>query len=194
MTTEMLGFASPVILRFSSLQPRRRRVMRIRSNVRSLLALILLLGFGLAALKGATLIWATASILIALSALCSSTLGAIFRYGSSRPCWVGFAVFGWVYFFLHFNPWAQWTTGYGPAHFTTWAVDSLIVSRMDPELEAGRAVGSVEEFIILRSGRSGSFFCAVFHAIASLLFGLAGSTIGIILSESSEGRVESPRS
>jgi len=87
---------------------------------------------------------------------------------------------------LHFSPWAQWTTGYSPAQFTTWAIDSLLVSRLDPELEVGHTIGGVESLIILGSGRSGSFFCAVFHAIASLLFGLVGSALGIVLSERSE--------
>jgi hypothetical protein len=160
--------------------------MRVRYTIRGLTALVLLLGFGFAALRGATLGWATASMLIALLALCSATLGAVVRRGSSRPSWVGFAIFGWAYFLLHFSPWAQWTTGYSPAHFTTWAIDSLLVSRLDPELEAGQAIGGVESFIILRSGKSGSFFCAVFHAIASLLFGLVGSALGIVLSERSE--------
>jgi hypothetical protein len=160
--------------------------MRIRYTIRDLTALVLLLGFGFVALRGATLGWATASILIALLVLCSATLGAVIRRGSSRPCWVGFAIFGWAYFLLHFNPWAQWTTGYSPAHFTTWAIDSLLGPRVDPELEMGHLMGGVESFVILGSGKSGSFFCAVFHAIASLLFGLVGSAVGIVLSERSE--------
>ena len=165
--------------------------MRVRFTIRGVSALILLLGFGFAALRASTLGWATASILIALLALCSATLGAVVRRGSSRPSWVGFAIFGWAYFLLHFNPWAEWTTGYSPAHFTTWAIDRLLVSRLDPELEAGQAMGGVESFIIHHpSGKSGSFFCAVFHAIASLLFGLVGSALGIVLSERSESLEE----
>ena len=58
--------------------------MRVRYTIRDLTALVLLLGFGFAALRGATLGWATASILIALLALCSATLGAEVRRGSSR--------------------------------------------------------------------------------------------------------------
>ena len=164
--------------------------MRVRFTIRGLMALVLLLGFGFAALRGATLGWAVASILIALLALCSATLGAVVRCGSSRPSWVGFAIFGWAYFLLHFGPWAEWTTGYSPAHFTTWAIDRLLLSRLDPELEAGQAISGVESFVILSSGKSGSFFCAVFHTIASLLFGLIGSALGIVLSERSESQGE----
>jgi len=70
--------------------------MRVRYTIRGLTALVLLLGFGFAALRGATLGWATASILTALLALCSATLGAVVRRGSSRPSWIGFAIFGWA--------------------------------------------------------------------------------------------------
>jgi hypothetical protein len=164
----------------------RVETMCVRFTIRGVSALVLLLGFGFAALRGATLGWATASILIALLALCSATLGAIVRRGPSRPVWVGFAIFGWAYFLLHFNPWAEWTTGYSPAHFTTWAIDSLLVSRLAPELEEGHAIAGVQSFVILRSGKSGSFFCAVFHATASLLFGFFGSALGIVLAERSE--------
>jgi hypothetical protein len=156
--------------------------MRLRVTIRGLSVLVLLLGFGFAALRGATLGWATASILAALLTLCASTLGAVVRGGPSRPAWLGFAIFGWAYFLLHFGPGAEWKRGYSPAHFTTWAIDGLLLPRLAPELEEGRAVGGVEEFVILRSGKSGSFFCAASHALASLLFGLLGSALGLALS------------
>jgi hypothetical protein len=152
--------------------------MRLRISIRGLIALVLLVGFALAALRGASLGWATASILMALLALCTATLGSLTRSGPRRAPWLGFAVFGWAYFLLHFGPWSQWVSGYGPARFTTWAIDGLILPRLDPELESGIAVAAQEGFITLRSGRGGSFFCAVSHALVSLLFGLTGSLIG----------------
>jgi hypothetical protein len=152
--------------------------MRVRVTIRGLIGLVFFVGFALAALRGASLGWATASILLALLALCTATLGALTGRGTARVAWVGFAVFGWAYFVLHFWAPAQWKSGYGPAHFTTWAIGEVILPRTFPELEEGVLNGGQEEFVILRSGRSGSFFCAACHALASILFGLIGAALG----------------
>lgn len=152
--------------------------MRFRISIRGLIALVVLVGFPLAALRGASLGWATASILLAMVALCSAVVGSLVRQGPDRAPWVGFAIFGGAYFLLHFGPTAEWKKGYGPARFTTWALDSLVLPRIFPELEEGISVSSVEEFAILSSGRSGSFFCASAHALTAILFGLIGSVIG----------------
>jgi hypothetical protein len=99
--------------------------------------------------------------------------------------WVGFALFGWAYFLLHFGPLANWRTGYGPARLTTWAVATVVLPRVAPQLDSsqffGGVVGAVEEFIMLRSGRGAAFFCAVFHSLASVLFGLLGGTVGMAI-------------
>ncbi len=78
--------------------------MTARFSIRALLAFILLVGFGLAALRGATLPWAAASILLALAAVGTSVLGVATRRGRDRAPWLGFAVFGGLYFGLHFGP------------------------------------------------------------------------------------------
>jgi hypothetical protein len=146
--------------------------MRLRVTIRGLIALVLLVGFGLAALRGATIGWTAASILAVLAILCTATLGGLVRRGPSRSEWIGFALFGWAYFLLHFGPWADWKRGYGPARFTTSAVVSLIMPRLDADLDGSEFVGGLEEFVILRSGKGAAFFCVALHALASLLFGL----------------------
>ena len=160
--------------------------MRFRISIRGLIALVLFVGFALAALRGASLGWATASIMLALVALSMATLGCLTGSGPGRSSWIGFAVFGWIYFLLHFGPAAEWKKGYGPAHFTTWALDGLLLPRVSPELEEGHAVGGYEEFVILRGGRSGSFFIASSHALMSILFGLLGSVLGSVLATRGE--------
>jgi hypothetical protein len=157
---------------------------RFRPTIAGLMVLILVLAIGLAALRGATLPWAVASIVLALMVLCSSLVGVAIRRGAGRALWIRFAIFGWTYFLLHFGPGVEWKSGYGPAQFTTWAVDRLLLPRIAPELEEGQPIGGAEEFVILlNSGQSGSFFDATFHAWASVIFGLLGSAIGLILSE-----------
>lgn len=155
--------------------------MPLRFSIRGLIALVFLIGFSLAALRGASLGWATASLLLALIALCTMTAGALTGRRAGRAPWVGFAVFGWAYFLLHFGPTAQWKGGYGPAHLTTWAIDSIIIPRVFPELEEGRPIAGVEEFVILGDGRSGSFFCVACHSLMSIFFGLLGSAIALVI-------------
>jgi hypothetical protein len=160
--------------------------VRLRVTIRALVALVLIIAFALAALRGANVGWAAASILATLVALCTATLGGLVRRGPSRPEWIGFALFGWAYFLLHFGPWADWKKGYGPARFTTWAVVGLVLPRLDPELDGSEFVGGLEEFVILRSGRGSAFFCATFHSLASLLFGLIGAAVGFTVSARGE--------
>lgn len=156
--------------------------MRLRITIRQLITLVLFVGFALAALRAANPGWAAASILASLSILCTATLGSVIGDGRTRSLWIGFALFGWAYFLLHFGPWADWKKGYGPARFTTWAVVGLVLPRLDPELDGSEFVGGLEEFVILSSGRGAAFFCASFHGLASLLFGLVGAAIGFTVS------------
>jgi hypothetical protein len=162
--------------------------MRFRISIRGLVALILLVGFGLAALRGASLGWATASILLAVVALATATLGAIVGRGTGRASWIGFAVFGWIYFLLHFGPAAEWKKGYGVAHFTTWTIDELVLPRIAPELAEGLSIGGEEEFIRLRSGQSGSFVWTSSHALISILLGLLGAAIAPVLAPQAEAK------
>jgi hypothetical protein len=160
--------------------------VRLRITIRALVALVLIIGCALAALRGANLEWAVASILATLAALCTATLGGLVRRCPSRSAWIGFALFGWAYFLLHFGPWVDWKKGYGPARFTTWAVVGLVLPRLDPELDGSEFVGGLEEFVILGSGRGAAFFCASFHSLSSLLFGLMGAAVGFTVSARGE--------
>ena len=165
--------------------------MRPRVTIRCLSALVLLVGFGLAALRGATVGWAAATVLLALAALGTATVGALARRGAGRLAWVGFLAFGWPYFLLHFGPWAEWKRGYGPAHFTTRAVEEQILPRLAPTLAGGRSVAAqLGQFVVLRTGQSGLFFCAAFHALAAVAFGLLGSAVGLILAARGEGAAD----
>jgi hypothetical protein len=65
-------------------------------------------------------------------------------------------------------------------------VAAVVLPRVDPQLDgsefAGGAVGRVEEFIMLwPSGRGAAFFCAAFHSLTSVLFGLLGGTVGMAI-------------
>jgi len=71
-----------------------------RISIKSLMAFVVLVGVGLAALAKPNNGWATVLSAFFLATLPTSLLGVIFRRGPARVGWVGFAVFGWSFFVL----------------------------------------------------------------------------------------------
>ena len=152
---------------------------RPRFSIRALLALILFIGVGIAALRGATAIWASVMILAALGAVCAATVGAALIQGAARPAWLGFAVFGWAYFLLCLSPWGG-EYGLGPARFLTRAANGLLL-QIDPGL-VEMPVGGQEDFVVFAgTGKSRSFYHGVFHALMTVLFASIGAIASRIL-------------
>lgn len=67
---------------------------RIRFTLARLMAIVLYFAFGLAALRYASVFWASATFTIAVTTLLVALVGAIVRTGEARTIWAGFAVFG----------------------------------------------------------------------------------------------------
>src|SRR5437764_3526657 len=97
---------------------------RPRFSIRALVALMLFIGVGTAALRGATAVWASAMILAALGALCAATVGAALLQGAARPSGLGFAVFCLAYFLLRLSP-PRGDYPVGPAHVVPRAAAGL---------------------------------------------------------------------
>jgi hypothetical protein len=70
--------------------------MRFRLSILGLMGMIAIIGVGMAAIRNNDEIWAAVILGLTISALCTSTLVAIYRRGA----WAGFAVFGWAIFLL----------------------------------------------------------------------------------------------
>jgi hypothetical protein len=70
-----------------------------RISIARLLGLVAAFALGLAVLVNASEFWAGATLLLTLAALLGSVLGVILR-GWRGGGWLGFAVFGWGYFFF----------------------------------------------------------------------------------------------
>jgi hypothetical protein len=77
---------------------------RLRLSIGGMMSLVLVAGFGAAALANATPIWASITFALALAVLLGATLGAIAHRGARRVAWMGFAAFGWTYLVLAFGP------------------------------------------------------------------------------------------
>jgi hypothetical protein len=65
-------------------------------TIAQLMAIVLYLGTGFAALRNATEFWASATLTLAAAIVLAATLGAFARKGTRRFAWAGFAAFGWT--------------------------------------------------------------------------------------------------
>ena len=77
---------------------------RIRLTISSLLAIVLVIGVGFAALRESNEIWDSGVFTLTLGVLLISILLAVHRIESRRAFWIGFALFGWTYLGLSLVP------------------------------------------------------------------------------------------
>jgi MFS family permease len=80
---------------------------RFRFSLAGLCAFTLVAGVALAAAREPTEPWANGAFSLALLVLGIALLGILFRRGSARAYWSGFALLGWGYMFLAFGPWCD---------------------------------------------------------------------------------------
>ena len=67
--------------------------MRPRVSIGGLMATVLIIGLGLAALSNPTIWWASGLYTVTVGLLCTAVVATLLRRGRGRPAWVGFAVF-----------------------------------------------------------------------------------------------------
>jgi hypothetical protein len=77
---------------------------KLRFNIANLLAVILVLGVGFAALRESSDLWESGIFTVTLGVLLISILLAVHRYEAKRAFWLGFALFGWIYLGLSLVP------------------------------------------------------------------------------------------
>ena len=77
---------------------------KLRFNIANLLAIILILGVGFAALRESSDLWESGLFTLTLGVLLISILLAVHRTESRRAFWLGFALFGWIYLGLSLVP------------------------------------------------------------------------------------------
>lgn len=76
-----------------------------RFSLARLFGAVVLLAAGLAALVGATPIWANSTFTVTLGILLLAVGGVVYRDGARRAFWLGFLVLGWSYLAFAFGPW-----------------------------------------------------------------------------------------
>jgi hypothetical protein len=135
-----------------------------RLSIRSLMALIVVAGVSLAALRNANAIWAGMLLMVALAAVGVAVMGTVILRGKERYWWAGFAFFGGGYLALTFAPSLGDTfrprlgtsllLEYVHARVADSSISSFEVSRADPSSVLFRvrtSDGAVHDRTVARS-------------------------------------------
>jgi hypothetical protein len=147
---------------------------RPRYSLAQLMAILVYLRFGFAALRNADEFWATATYSIAVLTIAAAPVGAIARRGAARSTWAGFAVFGWTYLVaLELPDWGVGGFGFGPIQKPVLLIEWGI-TRLQPYVypKAG--------------GRDLTRYEQVSLSLGSILFGLVGAVLSRILAPKDE--------
>jgi hypothetical protein len=82
-----------------------------RFSIATLMAVVLVCGVAVAALRDASDTWAGILLGLTLLMLGIAMIGVLHRRGTRRAFWQGFALFGWCYLALTTGPWASEQVG-----------------------------------------------------------------------------------
>src|SRR5262249_46537358 len=77
---------------------------RTQFSLAGLMAVVLFIALGFAALLNATALWASVLFMFTVALMSAAILGAIACRGKTRMTWVGVGIFGWVYLGIAFGP------------------------------------------------------------------------------------------
>jgi hypothetical protein len=145
---------------------------RFRFTLAQLMAVVLYVGFGFAALRNADHYWADATYTIAIISISAALLGAIVRKGTARVPWIGYATFGWTYVLLDLLP--SWTpSGFGfervkrPNLMIMWGI-----GRLYPHISTSPVLLPYDQ---------------VSYSLGMILFGLIGAFVARYLAPKDDG-------
>jgi hypothetical protein len=139
-------------------------MIRPRSTIAQMMAFVLYVAFGFAALRNANDFLASATFTVAIISISAALVGAISRHGKARAMWAGFAVFGWACVITGLLPARTVTTPFGgrnyvvPVLLTEWSF-----YRFHPALLPGNEVYQVAQ------------------SLGIILFGLVGAVVGRLI-------------
>jgi hypothetical protein len=76
---------------------------RFRFSLTTFLAVVTLLAIGLAAMTSQSRVATSMAYTAFVVLLCLATTGTVVATAEKRPFWLGFAIFGWTYWFVEFD-------------------------------------------------------------------------------------------
>jgi hypothetical protein len=150
-------------------------MIRLRFTLAQLMAILLYLGLGFAALRNANEFWASATYTLAIIMITAPLVGALARKGRVPMTWVGFAIFGWSYLLIpQLPPWSSGVRGGGP------------IPR--PVLLIVCGFSCIKPYINTPLFGMGSWieYEQVSHSLGIILFGLVGAALGHLLAVKDE--------
>jgi hypothetical protein len=115
--------------------------MKVRVSIRSVMAVVLAAGLGLAALRSASEWWASGVFSATLMSFALAAAYATQRRGARRACWSAFVAFGVGYMALAFGPWCEATIR--PRLATTKLLDALLPVAHPGPVEGSAVVWNV---------------------------------------------------
>jgi len=137
---------------------------RPRVTIAALMAVVLTVALGFAALRNANDFWASATFTVAIVMIVGASPGALAREGAARMTWAGFAAFGWTYLLLSvLPPRPVGVFGFRPVQWP----DLLINSEMSYLYSYFEPRGG---FLEVHN--------QVIHSLQLILFGLVGAVVG----------------
>jgi hypothetical protein len=160
---------------------------RLRFSLAQLMAAVIFIGLGFAALRSASPLWASAVFTVTVPVLSAAVLGAMARRGRARMTWAGFALFGWIYLGTTFGPWASVNGVMTPPYVTRWVLDYWDAKRGpvgQMDLRTGEVLFS--PFPPVLTPIDSVQFRRVGHCLAAILFGLVGAVSGRLLASGDE--------
>ena len=157
-------------LTFLVLRTSSEPVTRLRFTLAQLMAIVLFIAFGFAALRNADSFWARATYTLVLLMISAASLGALARKGRARMPWAGFAVFGWTRLLVGALP-----------HFRDQVFD------FGPIPSPGSLAESGYEYLTQYLGQSlGQVDAQIFCSLEIILYGLVGAIMGRLLAAKEE--------
>ena len=142
----------------------------MRFSILALLGLVAYAAFGCLALTRSTEVWQLITHTAVFITLLSAVLAAVYRSGPKRAFWIGFALFGWASLYIYLSVLDV------PLRFLTEFGETYLLQVMEDTLpvDMESSMGGYYNATI-------SYFQEIYRSLCSLLFGLIGGSISLLL-------------
>ncbi len=155
----------------------------MRFSLLMLLGIVALIAVNIAALRTGDWFWCRLLFTLTLTVHLAAILGAVYRRGSERAFWIGFALFGWTYLSLANVPMFRLAE-----HQLFGSQVSNLLKGFTPEANDGIAIESSGSRIAIFSFRQ------IIHSASALLFASLGGLLGVYFQASGQDTSESDSS
>jgi hypothetical protein len=157
---------------------------RFRISIGRLLVVIAHCGVAFAALRSPSWIWASTFFSLVFASMAVATLTAIYRLGSQRAFWTGYAICGWLYLGLSCLSWGSSTLS--PLIITTALMDLAYptIDRISGMGRVGPTTESIWQYWSQPPRSAGPFnwavpepYRAICHSIFTPILALLGGLL-----------------